>query len=57
MVSIPASYWDCWDTLQHHLTLTKEMDGWMAPEDFTMKNYDKEDDRTVANASDKIRFY
>lgn len=46
MVSTPASYWDCWDTLQHHLSLTKERDGWMAPED-----------RTFGNASNQIRFY
>lgn len=53
MVSIPASYWDCWDRLQHHLTLIKKMDGWMVgwmdgwmgPEDFTMNNYYKGDEK------------
>lgn len=47
MVSIPASYWDCWDRLQHHLTLIKKMDGWMGPEDFSMKNYYKEDEKQL----------
>lgn len=42
MASIPASYWECWDQLQHLWTLIKKHEVRMDPEEFSLENDYKE---------------